>query len=45
MLMRQSDIKKHCLLEKFVRTDCGEAALITLNKTDAIAQNKGLTSK
>ena len=32
VLIRQSEIKKHCLLDRFMKTDCGEAALITVNK-------------
>ena len=45
VLIRQSEIKKHCLLDRFVKTDCGEVALITVNKDVGTPQYKPLTTR
>ena len=44
VLIRQLEIKKHCLLDRFVKTDCGKAALITVNKDVGTPQYKPLTT-
>ena len=45
VLIRQSEIKKHCLLDRFVKTDCGEVALITVNKDVGTPQYKPLRTR
>ena len=45
VLIRQSEIRKHCLLDRFVKTDCGEGALITVNKDVGTPQYKPLTTR
>ena len=45
VLIRELEIKKHCLLDRFIKTDCGEAALITVNKDVGTPQYKPLTTR
>ena len=46
VFLQQSDIKKHCVIDKFVKTDSGkERVLLIINKEESSREMRSLTKK